>query len=432
MISQLKLSVLPTLLLLLMCCGSPTSHAQVMKSINLDSCVEQAVKNHPLQSHAQIVEAIGDNTLKQANASSFPQLTVVSKATFQSEVTELNFSVPGIHSTAFPKDNYSFGIQLNQVLYDFGRLAQYKATVRSQVNSDRQKNTVDLYEVRSQIVQQYGSVLVARTNIQILLSYLDNLKKKYVDVQSQVDNGVTLQSTLDVLFVEIEKTQQQLIEANHACQSQVQILALYTSTDIDTTTAFKPLSESALYASHDTVIRPELTLFAEQIDLLDAKIKLENRKKLPLLYVYGEGAYGRPGYNFLNQDLRLYGIAGIGISWNLNNLYTNSLSEQNLAIGKNMVEEQKALFELQQNKELIKQRNEMDKLIQLIENDTSIIEKRKAIVNTFADQMNNGIIAPTEYIAQLYSLKQAELSASIHEIQLQLATINFNITSGTQ
>ncbi len=403
--------------------------AQNLSQISLDSCIELAIRNYPLQNHKQYVQSMSNNAVKQINAGMLPQISLASKATYQSEISEID--IPGFPSLTAPKDNYSFGLQLNQTVYDFGKLSQSKAIERARATTDLQKNEVDMYAVRSVIVQLYSNILLTQANIKILDSYSKNIQNRYADMQSGVANGVVLQSNLDILYAEKQKTNQRMIEARSALLTLEQTLAMHTQANIDTATTFIPIIQSELYAVHDSVKRPELMLFDSQLQLIDEKLLLEKRNKMPRLYMYGEGAYGRPGYNFLNHDMRFFGIAGLGLSWNLNNLYTNSITSQNLIISKNIVEEQRSLFEIKQNSELIKQQNDINKLKLLIETDMTILEKRESITATAADQLENGIITSTDYLTELFAQKQAELNEQIHEIQLQLAVVNYNLTVGT-
>ncbi len=408
--------------------SSISAFSQTVAHITLDSCVDLAVKNYPLFSHAENLQAMSDNNIKSINAEMLPQLTMVAKASYQSEATE--FDYPGFMTLAFPKDNYSFGLQINQVLYDFGKFNQSKAVEEAQTTSEIQKNEIAMYGVRTTVVQLYSKILLVKENINILNSYIENVKARYSDMQLAVANGVVLQSNLDILFAEMQRTNQKLVEASTNLSSLEQSLSLYTRTEFDTATVFTAIDQSGLFLASKAE-RPELKYYESQQKLLDEQITLETRKKTPRLYLYGEGAYGRTGYDMMNEDFRLYGIAGIGLQWNLNSLHTHSITSRNLTISKNLIEEQKSLFELKQNTELVQHQKEIEKFTHLIEMDASIIEKYQNITATSADQLENGIITSTDYLTQLYAQKQAELNQMIHKIQLRLAVVNYNLTAGT-
>lgn len=402
--------------------------AQTISDISLDSCIQLAVKNYPLSTHAAYLQTISDNAIRQINAGMLPQLTFTGEATYQSEAVA--FDVPGFPSMAASKDNYSFGLQLNQVLYDFGKLNQSKAVERAQVNYDLQRNEIDLYGLRTTIVQLYSQILLTKENIKILDSYIESIKVRYDDMESAVASGVVLQSNLDILYAEMQRTNQQLTNAHNDLQSAEQTLSLYTRISFDTATVFSSINQSGLYTTKN-VLRPEQEMYDAQLQLLDERKTLENRNKAPRLYVFGEGVFGRPGYDMLNENLRLYGTLGIGLRWNINSLYNNSIASQNLSISKNIVKEQRLLFEIQQNSELIKHKTNINRYTKLIDTDAAILDKYTNITATAANQLENGIITSTDYLTRLYTQKQAELNKQIHLIQLQLAVIEYNLTAGT-
>nr|WP_321454010.1 TolC family protein [uncultured Carboxylicivirga sp.] len=408
--------------------GSTHILGQTIQQTSLDSCLQCALKNYPLISHAGYIQERSNNSIKLIKADRLPQLSLASEATFQSEA--MGFEIEGFPAMTTPKDNYSFGLHLNQVLCDFGKLNQQKTVERAQANSEIQRNEIELYRLRFTIVQLYSQILLSKENIKILDSYIDNIEIRYKDMESAVANGVVLQSNLDILYAEMQRTNQRLINAEADMVSTEQKLSLYTRIQFDTATVFMPINESQLFAS-ENAIRPELKLYDAQLKVLDSQKLLENRNKAPRLYLFGEGAYGRPGYDPLNENLRLYGTIGIGLRWNLNSFHTNSINSQNLNINKDIVEEQRSLFKLKQNSDLIEQKNNINRYNKLIETDASILEKLISITETSADQLENGIITSTDYLTQLYAQKQAELNKQIHIMQLQLAITEYNLIAGT-
>jgi hypothetical protein len=246
---------------------------------------------------------------------------------------------------------------------------------------------------------------------------------------SSVRNGLMLQSDLDVLDAEKLKTDQKMIEAKSNLKVLCQILSLFMNFTVDENTAFAdlPLSSST---SVTGINRPELTLFSMQENLLNEKIKLSFRKTQPKLSAFADGAYGRPGFNFLNQKMRLYGIAGLALTWNISSLYNLSYDKKNLSIQQKMIEEQKELFDLNLNSSLIRENGEIEKLRQMSEIDNSIVDKRKSISRTKANQLDNGTITSSDYLTELNEEKQAILTQKMHAIQLGIAIANLNITTG--
>ena len=143
-----------------------------------------------------------------------------------------------------------------------------------------------------------------------------------------------------------------------------------------------------------------------------------------------EGAYGRPGPNFLNQDLRFFEQASINLKWNIGNLYTLKNEKQNITIGKKMVDVQKEVFEFNTRNALITQYEQINSLKDIIEKDKLIIEKRHNITKTSSSQLENGTITTTDYLTQLNAEMQAVLNQKVHEVKLMNAITNYNTTKG--
>ncbi|MEP7265632.1 MAG: TolC family protein, partial [Bacteroidota bacterium] len=182
--------------------------------------------------------------------------------------------------------------------------------------------------------------------------------------------------------------------------------------------------------SGDAISRPELQLFETQKALIDTRRKLNNSFALPKLTISAEGAYGRPGPNFLNQDLRFFGQAAINLKWNIGSLYTLNNEKQNLEIEKKMIDVQKDVFEFNVNQALYTQDAQINSLNDIIEKDKIIIEKRHNITKTASSQLENGIITTTDYLTQLNAEMQAVLNKTMHEIKLMNAITSYNTTKG--
>ncbi len=404
-----------------------SSRAQTISSINIDTCLNLATQNYPLAKQKGYLLALDENNLKGIDGSWLPQFSLSSRATYQSEVT--SFSFPGFPSMIFPKDQYSIGVQVNQTIYDGGLTKQLKKTEKANTETEIQKNEVELYKIKDKIVQLYGNILLLKENLKVFDNYMDDIKSKKTKITSFLTNGTVLQSNLDVLEAELLKTQQKSIEALSNLKVQCQILSLLINKQVDENTLFMdfPGTEAS---SVDFSKRPEIKLLDLQQNLLTEKMELSYRKTLPHLSVFGDGAYGRPGYNFLNQNLRVYGMGGLSLMWNISGLYNLPYERKNLKINKNIIDEQKELFDLNIKSSMIQENAEIDKLRQLIAIDKSIIEKRKSITKNAADQLDHGSITSTDYLTELNAEKQAILNQRMHEIQLGIAFRNFRITTG--
>jgi len=401
--------------------------AQNLAVINLDSCMQWARQNYPLIKQKGYLQNMSENTQKNMNSAWHPQVTLVSSATYQSEVTAFEF--PGLAFPVMPKDQYSFGLQLSQTIFDGGVTSQQKRIEKLSTDADVQKNELELYKIKDKITQLFGSIMLTKENQKVIHSYLEDINSRKEKMVSSVNSGASLQNNLDVLEVEILKTQQKAIEADANLKTLFQILSLLVNKPLDEKTQIEDFTVVPIL-KNDNINRPELKLFEYEQNILVQKISLSNRKALPKLSAFANGTYGREGYNFLNFDFRFYGIMGLNLSWNISNLYRLSNEKKNLVISQKIIDEQKELFYLNTNIQMAQQNGEIDKLKKELELDQTIVEKRQRISKTTAFQLDNGSITSSEYLTELTAEKQAILSKRMHEIQMGIALKNYNITTG--
>lgn len=392
-------------------------------SISLDSCFSWAKQNYPLIKQNNLIELNSENNIKGYNKNWAPRLSFISQATYQSEVSEF----PG-SKIVFPNDQYMNALSVEQIFFDAGLIKQQKQVERLTAQSELEKNQVEIYKLIDRVNQLYSSILLTRENLKILNTYAGDISNKKMVVSAAVKNGLLLQSNLEALEAEELKTEQSIIEAIENIQASYKSLGIFINLPVDDNTELS--TQVNLPTITNTINRPEIKMFNTQKELLDARYKLNNKVFLPRIALFGEGVYGRPGYNFLDQNMRFFGKAGINLKWNISALYNLSKDKQTVNISKQMVDVQKEVFEFNIKSALVAQEASINSLKQIIEKDKSIVEKRHHITETASSQLENGSITTTDYLTELNAEMQATLNQKIHEIKLMNAITTFNTTQG--
>lgn len=417
------LVLLPALAL---CCAGPLT-AQT-GAVSLDSCIAWAELHYPLAKQKDYIQILADNNTQATHHAWLPQVSADVRATYQSEVT--SFSFPGFPDLVVPKDQYNIGVSVSQLLYDGGVTAELRDLTAANTAVALKKNEVDLYQVKERVVRLYGGILLVKENLLVLQSYMDDIRNRASKMKSLVQNGAMLQSNLDQLDVEVLSTEQKMTEVQASLSALYQKLSLLIDKPLDDNTQFSEMTQAAPPAS-DSVSRPELQWFELQKTVLDARLELSKKQVIPQVVAFANGAVGRPGYNFLNQDFRFYGIGGLTLRWNINSVYNLALEKKNLDAGKRMIDTQADLFQMNIQSALADETADIEKWRQLIETDNQIIEKRKSISKSAADQLDNGLITPFDYLSLLAAEKQAVLNKQIHTLNLDMAIWNYQITKGS-
>jgi outer membrane protein TolC len=420
--------ILFMLVALMVLCRPQYATAQAAAEVTLAQLQAYAKEHYPLLQQEAAYNSILDNKIQALNANYLPSLNVTGQATYQSEVTKFNFSLPGQVPFQQKPDQYSVGVEARENLLDYGVVKTQKEIERSNAAGQVQQLAVEYEKIKERINQLFGNICLQQENLKITNLRLGELDAKRKKAESAVTNGAALQSSFLVLQSEYFSTEQKLEEIHSNLRIWYKTLNLLTGKEFDGGTVF--LGNEQDVNLQTVNIRPEFKLFELQNSTLQFRQRMLYKTNLPKLFVFARGYFGRPGFNFLNNDFRPYGLVGLGLSWNLTNYYTISKEASNLRLNTEIVRMQKETFDLNIKATLLAQEEEIAKLERLILMDAKIVEAKTAIRKASSSQLDNGVITSADYIVDLNGENQAQFNQKLHEIQLMMAKQNYNTALG--
>lgn len=399
--------------------------SQAQRVILLDSCVVWAKANFPLIKQNQLFNEVSELNIRAINESWLPKLTMNVQGVYQTEVVQFNF--PGM-TTHFPHDSYNSSLAIEQTIFDGGISKKQREIEASNLTIEKQKNEIELYKVIDRVNQLYTSILLGKENLSMLAIFKDNLLNRRKNIIPAVENGLSLSSSLDEIDVELLKLDQNMIETTQNLQALYRGLSILTGKSINEQDEFTLVALGG--STKSKVSRPELLLLEQQEALLDSRYSLATKMALPKITLNVAGNYGRPGPNFINQELRTFGSAGINVRWNITTLYGLSREKSRYEINKDLIQIQREAFLLNTTLASINYEKQMDAMNELIQKDAQIIEKRAAISKVYSTQLDNGKITVSQYLFQLNEEMTAKLNQKIHEIKRMNAESMYYTTNG--
>ncbi len=427
----MKIAPIPTLSLFFLITSSLLSgvEAQSTKEITLPQLQAEAKNYYPLLKQKALHEQIGIARAHETSASLKPQVSAVGQGTYQSEVTRFDFPSGGdFHTPVIKPDQYSLGLQVEQNLFDYGVAKTEKEIAISNSAVQAQKTEVDYVQVKERINLLFGTICMQQENRKIMNLRIGELDAQRTKMLSAVQNGAALQSNYLVLQSEFLQTEQRIEEITANLNSNYKTLNTLTGLSMDSTYTFV-LPENKPLETLDN-IRPEHELFRLQDYSLATQSDLIHKNNLPKFYAFGQGYVGRPGYNFLNNDFRAYGMLGLSLKWNLSAYYTDNDQRTDLSLQQMVVDNQKQIFDLNLKATLDEELDDVKKLEKLIALDEQIVEAKTAIRISSSSQLDNGVITSSDYITDLNAETQAQFSLHLHQIQLVMAKENYRTTLG--
>jgi outer membrane protein TolC len=411
------------ILILIVCYGTLV---QAQQKISLEECYALVDKNYPLAKQTELLKQKSGYEIEALNKAKLPTIDLNAQATYQSDVTKLPISLPNLTVNPANKDQYRATVDVNQLLYNGGLINASVQLKEVQTKVQQQQVAVNLYQLKSKINYYFMSVLLLQEQKKLFVSKKNQIAEKIKEVKSGVKFGALLPSSEQVLEAELLKIKQLLIENDFQRTKEIQNLATITATTISNEVELvKPL-----FGLNENSSRPEIVFFNLQQEQIEQSKTLISKNNLPKLNAFGQAGYGNPGLNMLNNSFQDFYVVGLKMHWNVLDWNKSKTEKQALDIAKEVVNTEKETFELNNQMQLNELETEMQKMQNIIETDLEIIALRENIIKVSDAQLKNGVITSSEYLVELTNLFDAKSNKNIHQTQLELTKVNYQITKG--
>jgi len=405
-------------------------YGQNPDSLSLLYCLQIAGEKSPLAGQKSLSNKAMEYKIKNLSSNWFPAVGFNGQAVYSSEtvhfadyIQDLPVSFP-----ALPLDQYKVWADINQQIFDGGMIRAYKSIERASYEADLQQVETDLLGVKQQVNQSYFAWLIARKSNEILQISLDELRERKKALRAGIENGVVLPENMLSMDAEDLRLQQMLLELKIAQQQLLHVL----STLMDTT-----ISDNVVLIQPDEpinpdlqILRPEYLLFEKQKEMLQASKSLVTAADMPKLFAFSQGAYGRPGYNFLSRDFHTFYSVGVGMKWNFLNYGDSRRQKKLFDIQKDMLDIRRETFDDQLDIQLQAEKASQAKYTELLKQDEEILKLRKAIATAGFSKLTHGIITSTDYLAELNKSILAGLQYENHKILKLQAAYNYMLLQG--
>ena len=395
--------------------------------VTLEECYQLAQSNYPLIKEYALIKKAEAYSLENASKGYLPQLQIAGQGTYQSEVTQLPFSLPSVDMLKMNKDQYKLYGEISQPITDLFAIKHQKELIEVSSRIEEQKIEVELYALKERINQLYFGILLMEQQI-----IQGGILKK--DFQNAIDknnvaikNGIALKSSGNVLKAELLNAEQRIIELRSVRKGYIDMLALFIGRDINENSLFeKPLVDEQF----SEVNRPEIKLFEMQKQIYDVQGKLVDTNLRPRFSLFLQGGYGRPALNMLNNDFDFYYVGGIRLIWNIAGFYTHKKDKLLLSENQNRLDIQKDMFLFNTNLSLKQQNSEIAKLGELIAADKKVVELREGIKLSAKSQLEEGTITVNDFLLYVNAGDRAMQNLILHEMELLMTQYKIRTTLG--
>lgn len=355
-----------------------------------------------------------------------PQISFFGQASYQSDVTNILDEMIKIYNSmdlnfeGLSKDQYQLMFQITQNIWDGGAMKFQKQNIKA--DNEIQKLTVDkeLDALKTQINQVYFGILILESNLKLNL-YADTLLTDNIKiVKSCVNNGTAMNSDLDNIRVELLTLRQQNSQIKTSIKSYKKLLSLMIGKEI---TDSEPIEKPQFIEIDEQINNlTEMKLFDAQLRKFDAQQNMLNVSVNPHIDILAQGWYGKPGLNLfkdmLNNKFTWNGIASIRFQWNISAFFTRKNNLNSISLSRQSIDIQRNTFLLNLDIKLTQIKNEINKIKEVRQSDSEIVELRRSIREASESKYLNGIITITDLLQDITNENKAIMMQNLHELEL--------------
>lgn len=394
--------------------------------LTLDECQQMASDNYPLLQKYDLVRQTTEYTIKNIQRGYWPQLSLGGQVSYQSEVTDLPDVLSHLLSESSPnykgmaKDQYQIALDLNQVIWDGGHIKARRDLAASDAEVQVAQADVEMYAIRSRVNELFFGILLLdekiRLNETLQTLLLDNCRM----LETRKMHGTAMESDVDVMRAEYLEARQDLTALRSMRKSYRQMLAIFIGKD--TASVINLQKPAASLPQTFDNRRPELNLYAMQMQQTEAQSHLLNVGFRPKLSLFAQGVYGYPGYDMFDSmfdhDLKLNGIVGIRFSWNIGRLYTFKTDKHKLELTRKQIETAREIFLFNNNLQSVRERETVNQYHQMMEEDSDIIRLRTSVRQAAEAKLQHGVIGVNDLLQEITKENRARIDHSLHEMEM--------------
>lgn len=395
--------------------------------VSIGECVEMARLNYPQIKQFNLIDEAEQYDISNAGLNWVPHLTVTGKASYQSDVVEMPFEIPG-YDFNLPHDQYSLVGEVSQSIWDGGTTRNRKDNIRAGAEVQRKQLEVNMYSIRERVENIYLGILLIDKQIKQNGILEESLQRNRNEVLAMLENGMAYRSDLNIVDVNILNCRQQLSQLQADRSAYIKMLSKFTGKDMSSAEFAEP-SDSMDLGSLE-IDRPELRLYDARIAQNNVSREELQTRISPKFNLSFQGGIGQPGLNMLKEGFAPYYVAGIKMQWNFGDLYTRKNDIRKIENDRQTIESERETFLFNTSMDIIDQVNAIEKARDVLRQDREIVTLRGQIRASGEEQYSEGVIKMTDLMDMIDDEHDARVSESIHQIQLLMEIFKLKNTLG--
>ena len=137
---------------------------------------------------------------------------------------------------------------------------------------------------------------------------------------------------------------------------------------------------------------------------MEAGKELVGKKRMPVLYAFGQTGYGKPGYNMMSGEWDSYYMVGAGLKWKIWDWNKTSREKQVIGYQQQILQNQRTSFDREIESLMVQEEVKIEQYRKTMEVDQQVLELQNKISLQAAVNLDHGTITATDYVTELNNL----------------------------
>lgn len=388
------------------------STSSPIEVLSLDDCIALSCDNYPAVKQYGLIERSRDYTVSNAGTAWLPRIDV------SAGIYGFTDIIDGSIGAAIDIDNHlaNASVTVSQNIYDGGRTAANKRVARAEAAVQSRALDVTMYDVRTRVENIFFGILLIDEQLRQNDMLQEDLRIGLKAVRDMEKGGIASADDIEEIEVELLRAEQQAVAYEASRSAYVRMLSVFIGKSLsDDIVLARPTPISLSEASGNGTLRPEWSYYIAQEKLVDEQLRQLNVGLLPTLSAFGTGTLHSRPTSFTKSGVLL---GGISLSWNIGALYTRKNDKGRLAVQKESIGSEKAVFLFNNRIQNADINGAIATLMRQIERDDKIVALRENIRSRSEKKVQLGTESVSDMLRNINDVSLARQQRAIHEIQL--------------
>jgi len=405
-----------------------------------------AVEEDARTRRVELERRAADLRMENLTVGQLPQFQLRGDAAYQSEVITLPFEGPDLSPSSPSKERYELALEADWKVWDGGIASARRDVERAGLSSTLATLDAEVFQIRAEVTDAFFSALLLQEQVREVDLLIEDLESRLLEVRVRVEQGAALPGDMASMRAELLGAAQHRDRLVHERRTALRVLARIVGRPIaaDAVLTLPQLSEQM--AAHvaagaadprsqlpaEARLHPQFAAFDAQRATRERQAAAVEARRRPSISLFGQLAYGSPGFDQFNDSLHEYWRAGVRVQWAPWSWNRHEREIEELSLQRRIVDTHEERFSDVLLRALEQPLGTIAHMRAALDSDDEIVALREEAETYARAQLEERAIPVSTYTRARTDLQDARIARLLHGIELARAQARYLITLGVE